>query len=191
MVISYQGGNYFKIQSGEFTLLIDPDNTRSFKGANVILCTFKPPLVAPTSDEENLIWIENQGEYEVKGARIEGWTLRGDGKDEKTAYVFELEGIKVANLGHASKEPASEVLENFEGLDILILPGGGGGDYLSPENAVKLIRKTEPKIFIPSLITESPKKFFAALGETAAPMEKLVIKKKDLEEGTKMVYLKA
>ena len=96
----------------------------------------------------------------------------------------------MANLGHASKEPAAEILENFEGLDIFILPGGGG-DYLSPENAVKLIRKTEPKIFIPSLITESPKKFFAALGETAAPMEKLVIKKKDLEEGTKMVYLKA
>ena len=190
MVISYQGGNYFKIQSGDFTLLIDPDNARSFKGANVVLNTVKPSIVAFPSDEEGLVWIENQGEYEVKGARIEGWTLRGDGEEEKTAYVFEIEGIRTATLGRISKEPPPEVLENFEGLDILILPGGGG-DYLSPEGAVKLIRKMEPKIFIPSLIAETPKKFFAALGETATPMEKLVIKKKDLEEGTKLVYLKA
>ena len=72
MIITYQGGNYFKIQSGDFVLLVDPDNARSFKGASVVLNTLKPPLVAAPAESEGLVWIENQGEYEIKGTRISG-----------------------------------------------------------------------------------------------------------------------
>ena len=39
MVITYQGDNYFRFQSGDLTLLVDPTNQRAFKGAGVVLST--------------------------------------------------------------------------------------------------------------------------------------------------------
>lgn len=181
MIITHLGDTYFKIQSGNFTLLIDPQNSRSFKGANVIINTERPTIVArEKNEEESFFWIENEGEYEVGGVKIEGWTLE---HKKKTISAFRLgvEDIEVGIIGPTGKEPAPEVLEKLQGVDVLILPGGGAPSIIKEEEAVKLVRQIEPGFVIPS--GNGSKKFFTELGQAPKPEEKLVLKKKDVSPG--------
>lgn len=192
MVITYQGDNYFKIQSGSFTALIDPTNSRSLKGANLILNTTKPTSVSLGKDKETASssWIDNQGEYEVEGTRVLGVSTQNNNSKENTAYLFEIEGMKIGILGHITKEPTPEIIEKFQKVDILILPVSGT-PLIGESEAAKLVRQVEPSIIIPTLIKSKPKKFFAELNQDPKPEEKLVMKKKDLSpQAMSLVYLK-
>lgn len=186
MVITYQGGNYFKIQSGDFIVLIDPSNARSLKGSNIVLNTVKPPAIE--KEDADTVWIENQGEYEVGGVHINGYRSNGE-DEEKTAYIFELEDISVGVLGQITEEPSPDIIENLSEIDILIIPAGGK-PFLSEQSAAKLIRQMEPGVIIPSLFENSPKKFAAEISQSPNLEEKLVIKKKDIAPGAmKLVCL--
>jgi len=189
MVITYQGDNYFKIQSGESVVLIDPTNTRSFKGANVVLNTIKPATIA-RPEEEGVFWIENQGEYEREGIRVEGWSTSHKDGVTHTAYQFTMEGIEIAVLGHLTNALAPDVIEKLQDKDILIVPGSGA-PYIAPGDIAKTIRQIEPGMVIPSLIKAAPKKLFDELNVTPTPEEKITIKKKDVSPGAMEVrYLK-
>lgn len=193
MVITYHGDNYFKIQSGNFTILIDPTNQRSFKGANLILNTLKPALVLPPNPtEENApFWIDHQGEYEIADALITGWNA-GFSKDlERTIYKIDFDEIKIAVLGYLNKELDPKTQNLLGEIDIMILPAGGK-PYLEETSAVKLIKNFEPAIIIPSLFKDL-KGFVKNLNQNnCQPQEKLVIKKKDIDsDRSQIVWLKA
>ena len=191
MIITYQGENYFKIQSGSLVFLIDPTNSRSLRGAKAVINTLKPPVVSAAPDEDApFFWIENQGEYEINGIPITSWSVENDGV-EKTAYLIEMEDIKIAVLGHIAEEISPEALEHLKEVDVLILPAAGK-PYLSEASAAKLVRQIKPKIVIPSLFKTEPVKFFKELNQNPKPEEKLVFKKKDLDlqsQAMKIVYL--
>lgn len=179
MVITYHGRNYFKIQSGNFTVLVDPTDSRSFRGANLILNTLKPSFVSPPQDDT--FWVDHQGEYEVKDARVYGWSVGNEQEREKTLYRLTLDSITILILGHLSKEPSSALQENFAGSQIVIIPAGGK-PYLSETAAAKLIRQIEPSLIIPSLFSDL-KPFLKEIGGKYFKEEKLVLKSKDLKAG--------
>ncbi|MFH0712629.1 MAG: MBL fold metallo-hydrolase [Candidatus Jorgensenbacteria bacterium] len=187
MVITYHGDNYFKIQSGNFTALIDPTDSRSFRGADLILSTLKPSPVPPPNPEgapsgEKVFWIDHQGEYEVKDAVVRGISAGVERGDEKTIYRISLEGINILVLGHLSHEPSPEVQENFKGVQVVIVPAGGK-PFISEETAAKLVRQIEPALVIPSL-SKNFKSFLKEMGKDKCPVEeKLTFKAKDLEPG--------
>jgi len=180
MIITYHGDNYFKIQSGSVSVLVDPTNQRSFKGATLILNTTKPASTDEPSDDQGVSWIDHQGEFEIQGIEVSGWSVGYEDGVEKTAFSLTLEGITVTVLGHLKKELLPELYEKFNGSDILIIPGGGR-PWISPEIASKLIRQIEPGIIIPSLYKKDLKPFLKEFdGESPKLQEKLVIKKKDI-----------
>lgn len=181
MVITYHGGNYFKFQAGQLTLLVDPLDQRSFRGAQVILNTTLPahieePMETPPT------WITHAGEYEVQGIQIRGWSTENDGKTERTAYHVIMDDITIGILGHLTGELDENTLEGLAGVDLLLVPAGGK-PWIAEIAAAKLARELEPSLVIPSL-TKDPKIFLKAFGRTASKTEeKLVIKKKDLTPG--------
>ena len=181
MVITYHGDNYFKIQSGNFTALIDPTDSRSFRGADLVLSTLKPSPVPPPK-EEGVFWVDHQGEYEVKDAVVRGMSAGVERGDEKTIYRITLEDITVLILGHLGHEPSPEVQENFKGAQVVIVPAGGK-PFISEEAAAKLVRQIEPALVIPSL-SKNFKNFLKEMGKDKCPVEeKLTFKAKDLEAG--------
>jgi hypothetical protein len=187
MVITYQGDNYFKIQSGDLVVLIDPTNTRSFKGAGMILNTKKPSLITrPSSDNSELFWIDNEGKYEKDGIRVSGWTTEYNDGTLHTAYHFFMEGIRVAVLGHISCLPSPQIVENFQEEDILIIPGCGD-PFIKQEDASKIVRQIEPGFVIPSLVSSEPKKFFDELNAKPIGENKITVKKKDISPGAMVV----
>lgn len=178
MIINYYGGDYFKIQAGDLVVLIDPENQRSYKGATLILNTIQPGL-AEAPIESTPVWIDHQGEYEVRGIRVEGISLGEENRKEKTAYRLDIDDVRFGILGHLSKEPDPKIQELLKDCDVLIIPGSDK-PMISAASAGKLVRQLEPSIVIPSF-SKNPKSFLKEMGqEKAVAEEKLVFKKKDL-----------
>ncbi|MEX1014430.1 MAG: MBL fold metallo-hydrolase [Candidatus Paceibacterota bacterium] len=181
MIITYNGDNYFKLQSGDKSILIDPTDKRSFKGSNLIINTVRPAVTEP---EDDIFWIDHQGEYEVEGIFVKGWQSDWDGEVEKTIYRVDFEEIKFAILGQLTKNPKPESLEGLDNIDIMIIPGGGE-PYIEEGLASKVARQVEPALIIPSLFKKEPDVFLKELGKSNYEMEeKIVLKKKDLRQGT-------
>ncbi len=191
MIITYQEENYFKIQSGDQTILVDPTNQRSFKGASVILITSSDDVNLPNEREEGSAFvIRHQGEYEVGGIRIQGWSTEHEKNTEKTMYKIQWDDISLGILGPLTKELDSKTLFALEQVDILIVPAGGK-PYLSQAVTAKIVRQLEPGIVIPSLFSDS-KLFLKEMGsENTEIEEKLTIKKKDVPPNAMKVHVLA
>lgn len=185
MVITYHGGNYVKIQSGDFTMLVDPTDQRSFKGAQLVLNTVLPPILETGEEREKLLemreplWIEHAGEYEMGGVEVRGIPTGEEGGRAHTAYRVTVDGITLGILGFLMREPEAKVLAELADLDILFAPGGGK-PLIAQSAAAKIVRQLEPGIIIPTLAKDVGP-FLKELGQAKRPAEeKLTVKKKDI-----------
>jgi len=199
MIITYQGVDFFKVQFGDTTLAFNPiskeskfKNTRFF--ADIALVSLNHVDMNGT---ENLSYngkepfvISGPGEYEVKDIFIKGFvskSLYGGKEKINTIYSINLEGMNLCYLGAISDiNLSSDVKEALGDVDILFLPIGDDG-VLDAAKAEKLSVEIEPKIIIPMHYGEvgnkdALKKYLKEAGEdNVKPIEKLTIKKKDLE----------
>lgn len=178
MVITYFGEGGFRLQSGEVSVLIDPQGNRL--KADLTIFT-KADLDANVVSEEGVI--NFPGEYEGHGVEIDGAPIKEEskGKTVQSAYLIRMEDIKVAVLGGIEKTPSAEVLDSLDEPDILILPAQKG-KYLSAEDAAKLAKQLEPAVVIPSFYG-SEAELQKSFESKSVAEEKFVCKKKDLERG--------
>lgn len=181
MVINYLGGGSFKLQSGEISLLIDPESSR-FK-ADVVLRTLAPADVKTYGDAAappNEVFFP--GEYEIKGIEILGIPVLAESGEKflKTVYSVDWEEMKFGFLGHISKLPSDDIIDKLGEPDVLFLPVGGG-HFLQAEAAAKLVKQLEPSFVIPTFY-KSPDDFLKAMNQKVKPEEKFVFKKKDLAD---------
>jgi L-ascorbate metabolism protein UlaG (beta-lactamase superfamily) len=188
MVITRLGDGCFRLQSGETSILVDPENNR-LKG-DIVLRTIaaagEPSTFAGADSSlegADAATIAFPGEYEIKGIEIVGFQIPGESTEKfvKTAYVVTWEEMKFALLGHLSKPVDASLMEEFAEPDVLILPVGGG-HFLEPDVAAKMAKQLEAAAVIPSF-AKDPGDFLKAFGKKAEPMEKFVFKKKDLVGG--------
>ncbi len=194
MVISYFGGQCFKITQGELTLSFNPPSKDS-KLKNV---KFGSDIVLVSQDHPDFNGVENNvygerepfvitgpGEYEVKGVAVRGFgtPTQYGGEHMNTIYSVLLEGTNLCFLGAVSSAqlpPAAK--QELDDIDILFLPVGGDG-VLDKSEAYKLAVGLEPKAIIPMHYDQNSLKAFLkeAGAEGVKPIEKLTTKKKELE----------
>ena len=199
MIITYQGAEFFKVQFGDTTFVFNPVSKKSNLktprfGADIAMVSINHPDmngVETVSLGDKLPFaITGPGEYEVKGVFITGLateSMYGGEKIVNTVYVVSLENLNLCFLGAlSSKELPTAVKESFDNIDILFVPIGADG-VLSPADAYRLSVSLEPGIIIPMHFGAlgQPKSLQIFLKEGGAegqkPIEKLTIKKKDLE----------
>jgi len=198
MIITYHGVDFFKVSFGNTTLAVNPiskdSKIKSTRfGSDITLISLNSPEhngadVTSRGDKESFI-IKGPGEYEVQGVFIKGFLSRSNyGGEEKinTIYTVSLEGINLCFLGAIGDAKISaETIEAIDGIDILFVPIGGDG-VLDPAVAHKLAVQFEPSIIIPSHYGEvglpnALKTFLKEVGEDVKPVDKLTVKKKDLD----------
>jgi len=176
-------------------------------GADIALSTLSHPdmngLDMVSHGGKKPFEIRGPGEYEIKEVAIRGFATESNygGEPERlskdatrtgkqrinTVYLITLEGMKLCFLGALSGKELPEALkEVLDEVDVLFVPIGGEG-VLSAADACKLAVSLEPKLIIPMHYGAvgdkgALKAFLKEGGEDGlTPVEKLTIKKKDLE----------
>lgn len=216
MIIQYYGHSCFKITTkpagrgkDDVAVFFDPFDKsvglRPPQGqADLVLVSHNHAdhnNVEALKGEPNVIDIP--GEYSAKGANIIGIASYHDDKNgtergENTIFVLEAEDLRICHLGDLGTDLSEKQLEKINGIDILMIPIGGGDYTIDGKKAVDIIKKIEPKIIIPmhykikgsTVDIDDEKKFCDEIG--SCPKEKVSkinIKKKDLEEKDMEVVL--
>ena len=192
MIVSYHGAECFKISQGDTTLALNPISKDSkFKptrfGADVTLITTNLPDFngrdQTSRGDKGSFVIDGPGEYEIKNIFIKGFLSEGPNKKKNTIYLISFEGMNICFLGALANPTLSEeILESIEDVDILFTPIGDGGT-IDPVSAYKLAVTLEPSVIIPMYyLKPGLEKFIKEGSDTkVAPIDKLVVKKKDLE----------
>jgi len=194
MVITYLGGECFKITQGELTIALNPPSKdsklKSSKfGSDIVLTTlnhedFNGSEQMSFGEREPFV-ISGPGEYEVKGVSVRGFasdTEYGGEKGINTIYSIALEGMDLVFLGALGTSTLPQAAKaELDEIDILFLPVGGNG-VLDHADAYKLAVQLEPKVVVPMHYTqETLKKFLKEAGEDIAPIDKLTLKRKEDE----------
>ena len=185
MIISYQGLDSFKISQGNLGIAVNP---RSKTSADITLFSNeKSPAYAEALAGKAGFVIDGPGEYEIKDVFIKGFLSEGPSTSSgqarlNTIYLISLEGMKLCFLGAlANPEIKTETLEALEDIDILFTPAGGD-NTIDAAKAYKLAVSLEPSVVIPMNYGKKElDQFIKEGGEKAEPIDKLVVKKKDLE----------
>lgn len=195
MIITYHGGQCFKVSFGDTTLVFDPISKKSKLspvkfGSDVAFISMHHPdfdgkeQVAHGNREPFVV--EGPGEYEIGEVTARGYgisTTYDKAQRVNTIYQVVLEGINMVFLG-ALNDPEIDpkVLGELDNIDILFIPIGGG-DVLEVPQAAKLAIKLEAKLVIPMHYDAPALKAFLKeeSAEDVKPVEKLTLKKKDVE----------
>lgn len=207
MVITYYGLSCFKIQSGDTTLVFDlPSKKSPVKPprfhADIVIQSHDHDGHNGGKDSQESFFIDGPGEYEIKGVRIHGLKSFHDSVSGKkyglnTVYAGRFEKINLCFLGDfGEKDLRPELKEEIGKVDILFVPIGGD-TVLDADIARNIINQIEPAIAIPMHYPQEGKRkdvlkdFLAEFGQKdVKPLEKLLIKKKDINEnGTRIVVL--
>jgi len=202
MHISWLGQTCVKIQTKnldeDVVILLDAyrpekgDFPRSFT-PNIALYSHGTKNAATLSQDPFVL--DTVGECEIKNAGVYSFPSEGDGN---LIFKIATEGLLVVHLGKITKKIGEALLEKIGDPDILILPVGGKGEYLTPEDAAQVVGTIEPRIVIPvgfQCDTESDvlpvSDFIKETGlRPDVTDKKIIIKKKDLPaDETKLMIL--
>ena len=201
MHISWLGQTCIRLQTRfneeDVVTIIDPYRPSSGEFPR----SLAPAIALLSGGEENSITLSQDpfvlstlGECEKKEVMITAFpSVNGT-----LIFKINAEQLSVVHLGRMNKKPDLADLEKIGSIDILIVPVGGGKDYLSAEDAASIVTALEPRIVIPMAYQcdtdKSAKPVSDFIKESGlkpeATEKKLIIKKKDLpQEETKLYIL--
>lgn len=213
MVITWYGQSCFKIQSGEVVVATDPYK----KDIGLTPPRFRAEVLLITHEHldhnnietipEGAFLVRGPGDYEIKGIAIQGIATFHDEKQGavrgmNTAYVIEMEDMRLAHLGDFGESKIRpETVEALGNVDILFLPVGGTYT-VDASVAAEIVNTIEPRIVIPmhyrvpglTVKLDGVDMFLKEMGvKNGETLDRLTLKKKDLPEEeapTKIVVLK-
>ena len=146
--------------------------------------------------------ISGPGEYEVAGVTVTGMPTfhddrRGEVHGRNTAYVIELDDVRVCHLGDLGHALTDEQLETIANVDVLLVPVGGG-KTLDAARGAEVVRQVEPRLVVPmhyslpSVKTELEpvERFLKEMGVAEAePQTRLSVQSSSGEAETRVVVL--
>lgn len=194
MIISYLGGQSFKVSFGDTTLAFNPISKQSKLeatkyGSDVAFVSLWHPdfngVEQVTHGSKEPFLVDTPGEYEMGSVTARGFgvkTTYDKVETYNTIFQVQMEEMNIVFLGAlGDPEIDPKILAELSDIDILFLPIGGG-DVLSVPQASKLATKLEAKLIIPMHYdVDTLKLFLKEEGEeNLKPVDKLTLKRKDV-----------
>ncbi len=159
MELQFFGANCLKLTTKKASLIID-DNLAELKGKSITkaddiaLWTLQPSSKSTVAR----LTIAEPGEFEVSDISVQGISARAhtDEPKQKSATMYRLvaDDVRIGIIGHVFPDLSDQQLEALGTIDVLCIPVGGNGFTLDGIGALKLIKKIEPKIVIPTYYDE-------------------------------------
>lgn len=205
--IRWLGHTCFRIKGKEATVIVDPvERSTGFgigkNSADIVTFSGDPLGKNLGAMRPEFRVIDGPGEYEmhnvfVTGVRTHQDNQKGAVNGHNTAYIIELEGLKIGHLGNIGHTLTEAQAEPLEELDILLAPAGGTA-RLTYDQAVELVTQLSPKLVVPMLYATpigdsdlgSLADFVKKLGvEQHEALDKLTIRTSDLTETMQIAIL--
>lgn len=159
MEITWLGHSCFRLRGREATVVMDPcaKSTGYHIGrptADIVTVSHDHPghnNVAAVAGSPRVV--QGPGEFEMAGVLIMGIRTyhdqeKGGRLGKNTAYVLELDDLRICHLGDLGHLPTPEQVEELSGVDILLAPVGGG-NTIAAAAAAETVSLLEPKLVIP------------------------------------------
>jgi hypothetical protein len=202
MIITHHGAEFFKVSFGDTTLAFNPISKNSKLkqtrfGADIALISLEHSDMNGAEQlahgEKEPYVVRGPGEYEVQDVLIKGYptkSLYGGFELINTAYLVTFEKMLILFLGATStRDLPKELKETLDNIDILFIPIGGEG-VLEAKKAYELAVSISPHIIVPMHFEgvgekDALTKFLkeeGSSGDNHAPISKLTVKTKDLED---------
>lgn len=165
MDVQFYGANCVVIGSKQVRLVVD-DNLTGLGAKSVSkegdIALFTGLNIEGSRPAAKLI-VDQPGEYEVAGVSVYGIAARAhtdeEGKKTATMYKLILDDTNVLITGHIYPELSDDQLEAIGMVDVMLVPVGGNGYTLDGIGALKLIKKIEPKLVVPTHFDDDSLKF--------------------------------
>ncbi len=195
------------MRAKEATVLTDPcDKSTGYAlgrpTADLVTVSMDTPghnWVAGVAGEPRVI--DGPGEFEIAHVSVVGVTTRAAGDNaapgRNVAYVIDLEDLRICHLGGLDHVPSSDQIEEIGGVDIIMVPVGGG-DALGATVAAEVVSLIEPKIVIPMYYKTDLEKapidpidrFLKEMGaKTGESHAKLAVTRSSLPEETQVLVV--
>ncbi len=207
MDIQFYGANCITLSTKGARVVID-DNLAALGGKAVIragdIALYSSSLTFAQPKVETKLLIDHGGEYEVSDISIYGIPARAhvdeEGKQTATMYKIISKELSIFIPGHIYPDLSDDQLESIGMVDVMCIPVGGNGYTLDPVGALKIIKKIEPKVLIPThydiggLNFEVPQQtleqVITALSmEPKETVQKLKLKASEIGEGMSLIVL--
>jgi L-ascorbate metabolism protein UlaG (beta-lactamase superfamily) len=184
MELQFHGANCITITNKHARIVID-DNLVELGGKGIS----KPgdiTLFTSThkdTPKDSKIVIDMPGEYEASGVSIYGIAARShmdeDKKKSATMYKIVFDDFRILVTGHIFPELSDAQLEAIGMVDVMFVPVGGFGYTMDGLGALKLIRKIEPKLVIPTHFEDAALTFPVAQQPLAEALQQLAMEPKE------------
>ncbi len=199
MEITWLGHGCFRLKNRDTTIIVDPFNAASgystrFGEADVVTVSHDHDAHNNTDavPGQRLV-IKGPGEFEVAGVLITGVRTyhdahRGADRGNNTAFVFEMDEVRICHLGDLGHIPTPDQVAALNGADVLLLPVGGH-TTIDGAAAAEVISLLEPRLAVPMHYRTEVSKgdldplevFLRQIGASAPqPLAKLTVTKTSL-----------
>jgi hypothetical protein len=148
MIITFHGQQYFKLQTGQTVIALDPLPAKtkgvSKFGSDIALATMYDPeddaFATVTYGDKEPVAIYGPGSYEVDGMAIQGFGAHIEGEFH-TVFTFTFDQMDIGFLGGVTDKKAltPEALEALADADIIFTQGSDDGYGLAKSFSPKLI----------------------------------------------------
>jgi L-ascorbate metabolism protein UlaG (beta-lactamase superfamily) len=208
MEIIWLGHSCFRLRSREAVVITDPCSPASGYSigkltADIVTISHDHPghnyrkAVADTP-----IVITAPGEYEIAGVFIAGIGTYHDGqkgslRGKNTAYMIEMDNVRICHLGDLGHLPTPEQVEDMSGADVLLIPVGGNNS-IDAAAAAEVVGLLEPAAVIPmhykTALSAAPldplQRFLKEMGLTEVePLAKVSFNPSNLPHETQVIVL--
>lgn len=184
MEIQFYGANCVRLSGKKATIVVD-DNLSDLglksitKNGDIALFT---GAHGDPAAEVKLV-IDQPGEYEVSDISIQGVAARAhiDEPGQYAATIFKIvsDDQRIVVVGHVYPELSDRELEELGMVDVLVIPVGGNGYTLDGIGALKLIKKIEPKLVIPTHYADKGVKYVVPQAELEDALKSLAMEPKE------------
>lgn len=211
MEITWLGHSCFRLRGRDAAVVTDPCSKDtgyniSRPAADIVTVSHDHPAHSNVSGVAGTPKVvRGPGEFEIADVLIVGISTYHDSEKgaklgKNTAYVFEMDDLRICHLGDLGHVPTSEQAEELSGVDILLTPVGGG-TTINAAAAVETVSLLEPKLVIPMHYKtpatkdgelEPLDRFLKEMGAKTANEErqpKLSVTRSTLPEETKVMVL--
>ncbi len=161
MRIVYHGHACVEFGDSRLTVVIDPHDGKSIgikapnAHADVVLMTHDhyDHCAARVIQGTHTDIMAQEGEFEVKGLRVEGIRTyhdhnNGEDRGINTIYLFEMDGLRICHCGDLGCIPSDEIVSRLRGVDIIFIPVGEVFTMPLPE-VRQFLERVNPNIIIP------------------------------------------